>query len=83
MKPLLIDNVPENITAHVIRKLNQCRICGGVGHVDLMVHGQYHTRCFIKDKGFKVVLALPGPQKNKFRLKDLTSLQARRLLKQR
>lgn len=79
----IIDNVPDRLTAHSIRRLVPCAGCTGIGDGQLMVRfsGQtWHTRCYRAHFGFKGVLALPLPQRGQFRLCDLTRREMQRLL---
>jgi len=75
-----IDNVPEKLTAHAVRRLRPCGVCGGIGDRDMMIYGATHTSCYLKAYSFGDLLALPASERGKFRLKDLTMQQMKRLL---
>lgn len=84
-----IDNMPEKLTAHAIRRLRPCHHCEGIGDGNLMIHGSsghdggwlFHTACYIKSFGFDAALRhLPASELGKFRLCDLTPAQMQKLI---
>ena len=74
------DYLPEILTAHAVRRLTVCDLCGGLGDKNRMIEGWAHPICFKRVHGFASVLSLPAKQSGKFRLKDLTPSELRRLL---
>jgi hypothetical protein len=81
--PPILDNLPESITAHSVRRLCQCHHCKGLGDREQMICVQvpFHTLCFRQAFGFEGVLALSDDQKGKFRISDLCPDEMRKLLK--
>lgn len=82
MKPI-IDNMPEKLTAHAIRRLCQCGRCRGMGDGEQMIENEtlkYHTTCYVKKFGLRAVLALPRADLGKLRIRDLTRRQMQRLM---
>lgn len=83
-----IDNVPEKITAHTVRRIRACSHCKGIGVNELMVHGSrghdadlnFHTKCYVERYGFEAVLGLPRAEQAKFRVCDLNIKQMRKLV---
>jgi hypothetical protein len=76
------DNIPAKLTAHAVRRLTMCAVCGGLGDKALMIHGDTHTSCFVERFGFERTYALPAAECAKLRLCDiskLTSPQCRKI----
>jgi len=76
----ILDNMPSKITAHSVRGFRECYGCGGIGHKDHMVQGQWHTKCFRAEYGLIGVLQLPSAERGKFRLCDLSRSDMKRML---
>jgi hypothetical protein len=78
-----MDNMPEHLTAHAIRRLRPCTYCKGMGDGNLMIrHGadeRIHTHCFVVGMGYPAALKLSAEEMGKFRLCDLTASQMRKL----
>jgi hypothetical protein len=68
------DNMPDKLTAHAIRRLTVCAICGGMGDRTLMISGSIHTSCAVETMTAKELLALPVKERGKIRLCDLERL---------
>jgi hypothetical protein len=68
------DNMPEKITAHVVRRLVGCRLCGGLGDRSMMIESDTHTSCFSEKFGFKGLMGLSRESANKMRLCDIEKL---------
>lgn len=81
----ITDNVDNMRTAHDVRRLCLCSHCGGLGDREQMIAlgGPYHTLCFRQVFGFEAVLALPMAQSGKFRMRDLSTTEMRRLINRR
>jgi hypothetical protein len=87
----IADNLPEKMTAHAVRRLRPCSHCQGIGDDGLMIHGErghdadlrFHTGCYVERYGFEAVVELPSAERDKFRMRDLTVPQMRKLLKLR
>ena len=78
------DNMPTKLTAHAVRRLTICTLCGGMGDRSLMITGNTHTSCFAEKFGFKGITQL-GSEAGKFRLDDIsrfTTQQQRAIIAQ-
>lgn len=82
------DNLPEKITAHVVRGLRECMHCEGIGHKDHMILGDqghdggefYHTVCYVERYGFSVVLSLSRRNLGMFRMCDVSNVQMQQII---
>ena len=73
-RPVKVDNMPENMTCHAVRRLVPCSICAGFGDRDQMIAGDTHTSCFVEKMGYTGLMVLSVSDLNKIRLCDVESL---------
>lgn len=66
------DNVPAKITAHAVRRMAVCHICGGLGDRTLMIERTQHTSCAVETMAASLLAKLPKGERRKFRLCDLS-----------
>lgn len=62
-------------TAHDVRHLCVCSVCGNVGDDREMIprhDARYHTKCFVENFGEALVERLPRAERDKFRLCDVS-----------
>lgn len=66
-----VDNMPAKITAHAVRRMAVCHICGGFGDRTLMIERTHHTSCTVQTLAASALAKLPKGERRKFRLIDL------------
>lgn len=83
-RKLPIVNDAEITTAHSVRVLRGCCLCSGLGMKDAMIclndRALAHMVCVLRKYGFRFATRLPRSERDKFRVRDLTVRQMRRLL---
>lgn len=71
-KPLIYD-LGRPFTAHDVRKLRLCEMCGRLGYLPQMLtldSKNYHGGCLVQTMTHEQVLALPPEQISKLRLNE-------------
>ena len=66
-----VDNMPAKASAHSVRRVVICHVCGGLGDNTLMIERTVHTSCTIETLAADALAKLPKGERRKFRLIDL------------